>query len=222
MRNSRHEAEGCDQCVDDLAKTLQEGAVALGLDLSGAQRDALMRFLGLLKKWNRAYNLTSLSDMAAMVSGHVLDSLSIHAYLSGQRILDVGSGAGLPGVPVAIANPDKRIVLLDSNAKKTRFLQQVATEIRLTTVQVVQVRVEDYHDKRGFDAVICRALGSLNEFVVGAGRLCKPSGRIIAMKGRYPQQELGDLPPGYKIAAVHKLAVPGLSAERHAVEIRKL
>jgi 16S rRNA (guanine527-N7)-methyltransferase len=157
-----------------------------------------------------------------MVTAHLLDCLSVCAYVQGSRIADVGSGAGLPGIPLAICCNEKKFLLLDSSAKKTRFLYQVVSELALSNVDIEQTRVESYQARHQCDTVICRAFGSLVQFVTTAGPLCKRSGRMLAMKGRYPAGELIDLPKGFELVAVHKLDVPGTDAQRHLIEIVRL
>ena len=173
----------------------------------------------MLSKWNRAYNLTAIRDQEQMLSHHILDSLVVAPYLEGQRILDVGTGPGFPGLPLAMFAPERDFILLDSNAKKTRFISQVLLELGLNNVEVVTSRVEDYSPEQPVDTVLSRAFTSLSEFVQKTARLCVKKGLLIAMKGRYPTDELKALNPDadYK---VKKLQVPDLDAQRHLVLIR--
>jgi 16S rRNA (guanine527-N7)-methyltransferase len=204
----------------DLAQVLAEGLTQLGLDLPDAVQARLLQFVALLAKWNRAYNLTAVREPAAMLPRHLLDSLAVLPHLHGPRVLDVGSGAGLPGIPLALARPDLQFTLLDSNGKKTRFMTQAVTELGLANVSVVQSRVEDYQAPAPFDSVITRAFAAVADVVVGTGRLCAPQGQLLLMKGAYPITELEALPPGYALRDAIRLQVPGLDAERHLLVIR--
>jgi len=196
---------------------LIRGVQRLGIELPEDAAPRLLAFVQLLGKWNRAFNLTAVRDPARMVTRHLLDSLAVLPFLEGERVLDVGSGAGLPGIPLALACPERRFVLLDSNGKKTRFLIQVVTELGLTNVEVVRSRAEDYRPERLFDTVISRAFATLAAAVHAAGHLCAPHGIMLVMKGVYPGEELDDLAPTMGLRAVHRLEVPGLAAERHLV-----
>lgn len=198
-----------------LEQTLARGAAALGLALPEEAPARLLRYLDLLAKWNRVYNLTAVRDPQQMVTRHLLDSLAVAPYVRGPRVLDVGSGAGLPGIPLALALPDVEFVLLDSSAKKTRFLIQAVSELRLDTVSVEHARVENYRAPRGFDTVVARAFSSLAELLARAGPLCERGGRVLALKGTYPKEELAALPAGYRLAGIYPLHVPGLHRERH-------
>jgi len=199
---------------DSLAKELKKGIAALQLSLTPAQCNGLLNYVQLLAKWNQVYNLTAVRDPADMISHHILDSLAVIPYIKGPHVLDVGTGAGLPGIPLAIALPDLDFVLLDSVAKKTRFILQAAGELRLSNVMVKTRRVEKFQSARLFDTVLSRAFSSLAKFAVAAGPLCRPGGVLLAMKGRYPQQELADLPEAYQVRDTVRLSVPGLEEER--------
>ena len=205
--------------MNDPESMLRAGLNRLNLDTDPITVKSLFEFIGLLNKWNRVYNLTSVRTFDSMVSAHLLDCLAVGAYLQGMRILDVGSGAGLPGIPLAVCFSDKRFKLLDSSAKKTRFMLQAASEIALGNVSIEQTRIERYRPRHQFDTVVCRAFGSVERFIAAAGPLARRSGRMLAMKGRYPVGELVGLPKGYDLVAVHKLDVPSLHAQRHLVEI---
>lgn len=198
---------------------LDAGLAALGLALPAAARRGLLDYLTLLEKWNRAYNLTAVRDRDEMVARHLLDSLSIVRYIQVPRIIDVGTGAGLPGIPLALALPDCRFVLLDSNRKKTRFLTQAVAELRLGNITVECRRAEEYRPEAGFDTVVTRAFASLAEIVTAAGHLCRSDGCLLAMKGRYPEGELAALPPSFRVLAVESLRVPGLDAERYLIRL---
>jgi len=202
--------------AEQLAKTLAAGLQQTGCELADDVQSSLLAYIGLLNKWNKTYNLTAVRDIRQMVPQHLLDSLSINSFLRGDRILDVGTGAGLPGIPLALANPDKQFVLLDSALKRTRFVTQVVAELGLSNVTVVQSRIEDYEPGAGFDTVVSRAFTAMADFVRATDRLCKRSGQLLAMKGRFPVQEINDLPDDWQ-GITEPLAVPGIDAERHIV-----
>lgn len=198
---------------------LRAGLAAQSLSLSEAQVERLLAYLALLLKWNRAYNLTAVRDPAEMVAKHLLDSLSVVPYLEGERFLDVGTGAGLPGIPLAIACPDKHFGLLDSNGKKTRFLQQALTELALGNCTVHRQRIEAGDLSADYDGILSRAFSSLAAMASACGPLLKPGGKLLAMKGQYPGEELSRLPKPYIVKGSHALAVPGLDGERHLLVI---
>lgn len=202
-----------------LATALEEGLAGLGLQAAPAQRDALLALLAELEAWNRRFNLTAIRDPRDMVPKHLLDSLSIQPWLEGGRIADVGTGAGFPGLPLAILNPGRRFTLIESTGKKARFVEHAARRLGLTNVEVVNGRAEACRPAVPFDTVICRAVGRVAEFVGIAGHLCAPGGRLLAMKGRDPTAELGGLPCGWRVRGVHPVTVPGLDAARHVVEV---
>jgi 16S rRNA (guanine527-N7)-methyltransferase len=191
----------------------------MGLNLSSSAVDRLGALLSLLAKWNRVYNLTGMPEEAKWVSHHLLDSLSVVRFLPPGPLLDVGSGGGFPGVPIAVAEPDRQIVLLDSNSKKTAFLRQVAAELELANVAVETRRVEDFKPARGFNVVVSRAFADLQTFIKLAGHLCSSEGRLLAMKGVYPAEELAGLPLA-SIDKVVRLEVPLVNEQRHAVFLR--
>ncbi|HUF21412.1 MAG TPA: 16S rRNA (guanine(527)-N(7))-methyltransferase RsmG [Burkholderiales bacterium] len=198
------------------AATLRDGLLALGLPLEAAAQHKLLAYLALVQKWNKVYNLTAIHDETKLVSHHLLDCLAVVRWLSGDTVLDVGSGAGLPGIPIAIACADKIVTLLDSSHKKTAFLQQVKTELDLQNVQVETARVEAYRPTQGYDVVISRAFAELAEFYRAARALCAPGGRLIAMKGVYPDEEIAQMPSG-AVEKIVPLVVPALSAQRHLI-----
>lgn len=200
-----------------LDSALRAGLGALGVTLGDADVERLLRYVKLLERWNQAYNLTAIRDPHQMISRHLLDSLAVRPYLHGQRILDFGTGAGLPGIPLAIACPQRAFTLLDSNAKKTRFVTQAVTELKLANVHVTQQRLEDFRPEPGFDTLIARAFGTIADMLHAGGRACAPGGRWLAMKGVYPQEELAALPTGFQVVSVESLQVPGLDAARHLV-----
>jgi 16S rRNA (guanine527-N7)-methyltransferase len=199
-----------------LEKRLQQGLSEMGLDLAAPVRKKLLTFLELLEKWNRAYNLTAVRDPEQMVPRHLLDSLTVLPYLQGPRVLDIGTGAGLPGIPLALARPDLEFTLLDSNAKKTRFATQALHELGLKNVSVVQERVEKFHPETKFDTLIARAFASIPDMLAASRHLCAPRGRFLVMKGVFPQEELAAVTDGYR-SEVTALRIPGLDAARHLV-----
>jgi 16S rRNA (guanine527-N7)-methyltransferase len=164
-------------------------------------------------------NLTAIREREAQISKHLLDSLSVHPYLRGTRVADIGTGAGFPGLPLALVNPEREFTLLDSTAKKLRFVEHAATQMGLTNVVTVHARAESYKPKERFDSILARAVGPIENFVNWCGHLCVSGGRLLAMKGRFPEAELEALPNGWKVAAVHRLVIPTLDEERHLVEI---
>ncbi|MEM9254453.1 MAG: 16S rRNA (guanine(527)-N(7))-methyltransferase RsmG [Pseudomonadota bacterium] len=198
---------------------LQEGCHALGLSLSGEAQRQLLRYLELLQRWNRAYNLTAVRESDQMLTRHLLDSLAVAPHVQGLRCLDVGTGAGLPGVPLAVAMPQRVFALLDSNGKKTRFLFQVKTALALANMEVHQARVESFNDAGGFDVILSRAFSSLDDMVRSSRHLLADGGRLLAMKGVYPAGELAEVSEQATVLGVHTLSVPGLSEQRHLVEM---
>ena len=204
----------------DLAAQLRQGLQSLNLELSSEQQHKLIAFIELLKKWNRVYNLTAVRDLRQMLERHLLDSLSIAPYLKGTRVVDIGAGAGLPGIPLAIVYPEFNFVLMDSNRKKTRFMQQAKTELQLENVDVVCSRAEDFQSDESFDSVISRALSSLSQFTRWASHLCASDGVMLAMKGTYPDEELSEIAKSFEIKAVHKIGYLGLDADRYLIEIK--
>ena len=198
---------------------LIDGAAQLGIALSEAQAAQMLRLLDELDDWNQRMNLTAIRERGAQITKHLLDSLSIQPHLRGTRVVDIGTGAGFPGLPLAIVNPQRQFMLLDSTAKKLKFIEHVAQELGLANVQTIHTRAEDYKPDDRFDIVVSRAVGPVLRFMNWSSHLCVGGGRLLAMKGRYPHDELEKLPNGWKLAAVHRLAVPGLDEERHLVEI---
>lgn len=201
---------------------LAPGLAALGMSLPAASAARLLEFVELLQRWNQVYNLTAVRDPGEMLTKHILDSLTLLPYVHRGPVEDVGAGAGLPGIPLAIALPDTDFVLLDSNGKKTRFMVQAKAALKLHNVEVVQARVEGYRPPVPFATVLSRAFASLGEFVRLAGEGCAPGGRLLAMKGANPDEELAEIPAGFRVLGVYPLKVPGLNAERCLVEIEKL
>jgi 16S rRNA (guanine527-N7)-methyltransferase len=181
----------------------------------------LLHYLDLMQRWNKIANLTAITEFEEMVWLHLLDSLSINSYLHGTHILDAGTGAGLPGIPLALLQPQKQFVLLDSNNKKTRFLTQVILELKLANVEAVHSRCEDFQPTRLFDSIVSRAFSSIAVMLEKTQHLLAANGQFLAMKGAYPDEELKNLPAGFDVIAVHKLTIKGLPAERHLVCIKK-
>jgi 16S rRNA (guanine527-N7)-methyltransferase len=201
-----------------LAAAIADGLAAMAIDLPSEARERLEQHLQLISKWNRVHNLTAVRETDQMVVLHVLDSLAALPHLEGAvTILDVGTGPGLPGIPVAIARPDARVTLLDSSHKKCAFLQQAKTELALDNVTVVCDRVEQWQPEEKFDAVVSRAFSDLGDFVTQACHLVAPGGRLLAMKGVYPFDEIARVPVTHRVARVLELNVPKLDAKRHLV-----
>lgn len=200
-----------------IEQQLAAGITALGLSLPADAANKLLAYQALLEKWNRVYNLTAVREAERMVSHHLLDSLAAVPYFKGGTVLDVGSGGGLPGIPLAIGRPEIQVTLIDSVAKKTAFLLQAKAELGLANLHVVTGRVEDYHPATAFDVVTSRAFSDLREFVTLTRHLLEPGGRWLAMKGLYPHEELVVLPPDVKVSADYELDVPGLEAHRHLI-----
>jgi len=196
-----------------------EGARELGIELSPEQAAKLVRHLDLMDEWGERMNLTAIRDREQQITKHVLDSLSVLPYLHGGRVADVGSGAGFPGIPLAIAAPEVHFALIESTGKKCRFLEHVRDALGLVNVEIVQARAEAWKPEVRYDTVLARAVGPLADLVRFAGLLVAGDGRLLAMKGRFPEDELARKLGGWKVAAVHKLAVPRLAEERHLVEL---
>jgi 16S rRNA (guanine527-N7)-methyltransferase len=198
------------------AEQLARGLAALGVDLPAPTQVKLLAFAALLGKWNKVYNLTALRGETQVISHHLLDSLAVLPHLgAAKRLADIGSGGGLPGIPLAIARPDCAFTLLDANAKKTRFVTQAVGELALKNVDVVQARVENYRPVEKFDTLVTRAFSSIADMLNNAQHLCAPGGRFLAMKGVYPEEELAAIPAAYAVSEVVALKVPGLDAARH-------
>ena len=198
---------------DLLAKALQENAIVC----TDIIQQKLIHYLELLQTWNRVFNLTTITEPKEMVYLHLIDSLAVAPHLQGKRCLDVGSGAGLPGIPLALMHPDQAWTLLDKNNKKTRFLTQAVAELGMTNVTVVHARSEDFHPAGCFDSILSRAFGTISLFVETTEHLLCPHGRWIAMKGKYPQEELDDLPRRFMAQQMTRLNLKGIDIERHVV-----
>jgi 16S rRNA (guanine527-N7)-methyltransferase len=201
------------------ADQLKRGLIALGLTLERDIQQRLLDYIVLIEKWNRVYNLTAIREPEKMVSHHLLDSLAVVPHLHAKRLLDVGSGAGLPGIPLALAKPDTHVTLLDSNHKKAAFLNQAVIELKLKNIEVCSERVESWQTQNRFDVIISRAFSDMGEFVRITRHLLARGGMFAAMKGLHPYEEIDKLPPGCKVQQVLSLAIPGLEGARHLVLI---
>lgn len=204
----------------ELEQILSNGLAESGLVLDTRARAQLLDYVALIVKWNRVYNLTSVRKPQDMLTRHILDSLVVLPYMLGPRVLDVGTGAGLPGLVLAIARPEWDVVLLDSSNKKLRFVRQCVTELNLDNAKVEHIRIEDYQPEAPFNTIISRAFSSLDEMHKHCARLCAADGRILAMKGVYPLAEIESLGDPALVIAAHTLTVPGMDAQRHVVELR--
>lgn len=205
------------------AEELNQGALELGVELSAQQHEQLLAYLALLIKWNKAYNLTAVRDPDEMVSRHLLDSLSVVPFVTeaGDNWLDVGSGGGMPGIPLAILFPERQFTLLDSNGKKTRFLTQVKLELKLANLQVIHSRVEAFTPTVPFSGICSRAFSSLEDFSNWTRHLGDGNTQWLAMKGVHPDDELQALPADFSLTATHVLKVPGCQGQRHLLILRR-
>jgi len=203
----------------ELLDLLHRGLAEMGQPLDCQKESQLIRYIELISQWNRVFNLSSIRDTDTMVARHLLDSLSILPYIKGRTIIDVGTGAGLPGIPLSIAMPDHHFCLLDNNRKKIQFLEKVSQQMSLRNVHIVNRKVEEFHVEPLFESVISRSFSTLGDFLALSKHLVKPGGQILAMKGVYPLTELQELNPVFKVIDIHPLKVPKLSAERHVVEL---
>ena len=204
-----------------LAPILEAGMQQMEVEYSSEQRDMLLAFLQLLMTWNKAYNLTAIRDPGEMIRLHLLDSLAVLPHISGKRLIDVGTGAGLPGIPLAIMCPERDFTLLDSNGKKTRFLFQARCDLGLSNLKEINSRVENHRPEVPYDAVLSRAFTSVADMVNKCSHLLSPEGLFLAMKGKFPQSELSEVGKDYKVNASHTLQVPGVDGERHLIVISR-
>jgi 16S rRNA (guanine527-N7)-methyltransferase len=204
-----------------LESQLRDGIRDLDLAVPASAVPKLLQLVGLLEKWNRTYNLTAVRERAQIVSIHLLDSLALAPHIALGPVLDVGSGGGFPGIPLALARPDLRVTLLDSNQKKSAFQRQAVATLQLTNVDVVCERVERWQSARPFECIVSRAFSDVADFVAGAAHLLSADGVFAAMKGAVPHDELLRLPAGFRVRAVVPLQVPGLDAERHLVLVAR-
>lgn len=202
-----------------LSPELEAGLVALDLPTNLAPR--LLDYLALLDRWNRSYNLTAIRDPREMLTKHLLDSLAMHSFVNDQHLADLGTGPGLPGIPLAIAKPALRVTLVESNGKKARFLREAVRTLALDNARVLEARAEAVDEAGMFEVITARALDRLAGIIAVGGHLIAPGGRLLAMKGLRPDQEIAELPVGWTVTAVHLLRVPGLAAERHLLEITR-
>lgn len=204
-----------------IRKFLQAALIANSYHFSDELQEKFVVYLNLLQHWNRVFNLTAIRDPKEMVYLHILDSLSISPFLHGKRIIDVGSGAGFPGIPLALINTDKEFLLLDSSSKKTRFLTQVINELKIGNVKIMHVRCEDFHPEKCFNTVVARAFSSLDVMLTKTQHLLCKDGQFLAMKGIYPEKELAKIPDEFKVLTVHSLRIKGLEADRCLVCLEK-
>jgi 16S rRNA (guanine527-N7)-methyltransferase len=208
--------------VSQNQQQLALGIETLGLNCSSSQIDQLLAYLEMLQRWNKAYNLTAIRDPLQMVRLHLLDSLAIHPYIQrGHKIIDVGTGPGLPGIPLAILNPDIKFTLLDSNGKKTRFLFQAINDLGLKNAKEINHRVESYQPTQPFDIVLSRAFSSISDMLTQCDHLVSDSGCFLAMKGKKPDSELSKITKNYKVVDLSEVNVPQVDSERHLIKIIK-
>lgn len=202
-----------------LARTLADGLSAMRLELSSTAQAKLLAYIELLAQWNRSYNLTAVRDPLEMVPRHLLDSLAVLPFIHGETLADLGSGAGLPGIPLAIARPDIAVTLVESNGKKARFLREVARSLPLPNVAIEQARVQEMAGS--FDCVTARAFASLTDMLAWGGHLSTEDGRWLALKGHVDADEIAGIPDGFRLVAVHPLSVPSVDGERNLVELAR-
>ncbi|QSX40868.1 16S rRNA (guanine(527)-N(7))-methyltransferase RsmG [Shewanella cyperi] len=205
-----------------LSEILASGLKQAGLQASAEQQQKLLDFVGMLHKWNKAYNLTSVRDPQQMLVRHVLDSLVVSPHLQGERFIDVGTGPGLPGIPLAILNPDKQFVLLDSLGKRIRFQKQVAFELGINNISSVESRVELYQPVQGFDGVLSRAFAAVADMLSWCAHLPNEGGCFYALKGQLAEDEMQAIPEGFKLLECIELQVPGLDEQRHLLKLTKV
>ncbi|BFT32085.1 16S rRNA (guanine(527)-N(7))-methyltransferase RsmG [Alteromonas sp. D210916BOD_24] len=205
----------------ELHTILASGLEALSLELSDTQQQQLIDYVMLMDKWNKAYNLTSVRDPNQMMVKHILDSLAIVPYLTGNNIIDVGTGPGLPGMPLAIAFPDKTFTLLDSLGKRVRFMTQCVHALKLKNVTPVQSRVEEHQGEKPYDIVLSRAFASLKDMLHWCQHLVDSEGQFLALKGQFPQQEIEEVSNHFQVIKTENLTVPNLVGERHLVWLKK-
>ena len=202
-------------------RLLQDGAHSFGVELSDAAARQLLTLLDELVRWNGAYNLTAITKRNEMVTHHLLDSLSIHSDLHGETIADVGTGAGFPGLPLAVVNPQRQFTLIDSNNKKVRFVAHAARTLGLSNVTAVHARAEAPYTGKPFDTVVARAFAALPELLEKVSPLCGPDTRVLAMKGKRPDDEIAGVPAQWRVIETRALSVPGLNEERHVVVLQR-
>jgi 16S rRNA (guanine527-N7)-methyltransferase len=206
--------------TNDLSLLLSQYLQKADIAITPEKINQLSQYIELLFQWNAVYNLTATKNPEDFITDHILDSLVVGPFLLGDRIIDVGSGAGLPGIPLAIYYPDKQFTLLESRAKRVRFLQAVIATLKLKNVNIVNLRTEQYHVDHLFSTVVTRAFSSLKEMLQMTGHLCHPNGLFLAMKGRYPTTELAQIQKEFKVTLEQALIVPGMNKERHIIGVR--
>lgn len=204
---------------ETLRLQLERGIADLRVTLPDDAVERLLDYRELLERWNSAYNLTAIRDDREMIARHLLDSLTILPYVHGRSLADLGTGPGLPGIPLAIAEPAREVLMVDSNGKKVRFLREAIRSLKLGNAKALQSRVEDVEGT--FECITARAFASLADMLGWGGHLLAPGGVWLAMKGKHPDDELADVPEGFRVEAIHALAVPGVEGERHLVVIRR-
>ena len=202
-----------------LQTQLERGISALGVALPDGAVERLLDYRELLERWNSAYNLTAIRNADEMISRHLVDSLAILPYVHGRSLADLGTGPGLPGIPLAIAEPAREVLMVDSNGKKVRFLREAIRTLKLTNGRALQSRVEDVEGT--FECITARAFASLADMLGWGGHLLAPGGVWLAMKGKHPADELDGVPEGFRVEAIHALQVPGVEGDRHLVVVRR-
>lgn len=207
--------------MNHLNSILKKALAENGLSLDETVQQQLLRYLELMLTWNKIFNLTSITEPHDMVYLHIIDSLSVMPYLHGTHMLDVGTGAGLPGIPLAIVNPAHKWCLLDKNSKKTRFLTQAIAELKLPHVSAVHERSEIFKTTHCFDSIVSRAFGTIRLFAETTEHLLCPKGKLIAMKGKYPAEEINDIPKSFKVMDTNPVVINGIDIERHIIRLEK-
>ena len=207
--------------TDSTREELQRGISSLSLNCNEEMLSSLLGYIDLLKKWNSAYNLLGSNELPLLVSRHILDSLSVAPYMEGNLIADIGAGAGLPGIPLAILNPEKQFVLIDSNGKKTRFMFQAKIQLGLDNITIENCRLEHYQSIQQIDMVMCRAFSTLADALTMLQPIFSEQCKLLAMKGHYPEDEIARLPDGFELSKSIKLNVPGSESQRHLIEVMR-
>lgn len=211
-----------EELKSSLLMAFDKAIVSLDVDVTEQQKDQLINFVLLIHKWNKAYNLTSVRDPQQMLIKHIIDSIVVAPYLTKSRYIDVGTGPGLPGIPLSIMHPDKHFVLLDSLGKRVRFMKQAGFEMGLTNIEPVQSRVEQYQSDLPLDGVLSRAFASIKDMLHWCQHLVDSKGEFLALKGQYPEQEIALLPEGFEVVESVELDIPALDGDRHLIKIRKV
>ncbi|MDC0601687.1 16S rRNA (guanine(527)-N(7))-methyltransferase RsmG [Aliiglaciecola sp.] len=211
-----------EELKSSLLSAFDKAVMSLDLDVSEQQKDKLINFVLLIHKWNKAYNLTSVRDPQQMLIKHIIDSIVVAPYLTKSRYIDVGTGPGLPGIPLSIMHPNKHFVLLDSLGKRVRFMKQAGFEMGLTNIEPVQSRVEQYQSDLPLDGVLSRAFASIKDMLHWCQHLVDSKGEFLALKGQYPEQEIALLPEGFEVVESVELDIPALDGDRHLIKIRKV